>query len=72
MSKPFTGPADEKFAWPQTEVKVQHEPKTAEGKRKALRVLKRARELARRWEAEDPDVTMRDIIDALLEQERQQ
>jgi hypothetical protein len=38
---------------------------------KEIKRYRRARDLAKRWEAEDPEVTMQDIVDALLGRKRE-
>lgn len=65
---------DVDFAWPTTEARQPPTPPPAPAKPvipisaselRDLRAFRKARALARRWEAEDEDVTFRDIIDAL-------
>jgi hypothetical protein len=73
----FASPDERSFAWPATENRRQPKPRPrVERPRKQpigsreladLKAFRQARRLARRWEAGDEDVTMQDIIAALVD-----
>ena len=68
---------DVNFVWPATESRQSPEPARSakpvipisRSELRDLRAFRKARSLARRWEAEDDEVTVRDIIDALVRPE---
>jgi hypothetical protein len=69
----FAAPDDLSFQWPATERRTRPAPARevkrwpiTRHQRDNLARLRRAQDVARRWEAGDEDVTMRDLIDLLL------
>jgi hypothetical protein len=77
----FASPDELTFQWPRSEVRhprprprpLTHPPSKQPISRRELVMLKqyrKARKLAQRWESGDEDVTMKDIIDVLLDSPR--
>jgi hypothetical protein len=68
----FVSPDESSFAWPSTEAqrrterKLQQKQTRVANRLQDLRRYRQARNLARRWEAGDEDVTIQDIISVLL------